>query len=145
MNWRLGLAALLITAFAPSVPADDRPDKALKQVVVPGPLADHFDIVSARKRIEETRGVYIILKLRAKKEVDTGNLFFKAGYFDREKHLHEVDELRFEAGFVLQKGETVNAQLWAGREDRKWDRIVIQKAKRHRREELRAILREFLR
>jgi hypothetical protein len=126
-------------SVSPSRAADG--EQALIKSIEPGPLADFFTIVSATRKFSDNTGVEIILKLRAKKEVDTSKLYFNVGYFDKENHLHlTYIQMGFREQFVLKEGETVNLEVGYGREDRIWHRIVIQKGEKPRRQ---VIIRDF--
>jgi hypothetical protein len=85
-----------------------------------GPLLEHFTVVSAQVSPEYAMdgGMFmgpqlvrlkISVKLRAKKDIDTTDLNFQAGFFDKEKHLLQASRLIFQARIPMLKGETINA------------------------------------
>src|SRR5258708_7426271 len=73
-----------------------------------GTLADSFTLVSAEAGPYEG-GIGIWLKLRAKKDVDTTDLYYQVGFFDKGKVVVQATPLKFQANFPLQTGETVHA------------------------------------
>src|SRR5580692_4314619 len=105
MNRVFFLSLLLCVAIArPAAPQDVNVSKTINL----GPLADSFALVSAEVR-ETPEGTGIFLKLRAKKEVDTSDLYYHVGFFDKGKVVIQATPLKFQAEFPLQSGETVYA------------------------------------
>jgi hypothetical protein len=127
-------AALFVGALAafPSAaaPAPEEKNEALRKAVDLGPLGEFFKLVSVERSFDPSRGGAITLKLEAKKDVDTAPLFFKVGFFDKEKHLALASPLRFDAAFPLQKGESISASCWDGREPRDWHKIAVRKVEK---------------
>jgi hypothetical protein len=76
-----------------------------------GPLTDLFVMVSGDVTYDASTGYRVTLKLRAKQDVDTANLYCQAGFFDKNKLLLLAPPLVFQAGFPLMKGESINAYI----------------------------------
>jgi hypothetical protein len=105
MNRVFFQSALLCIALAmPAVAQEADVSKAVNL----GPLADSFTLVAAEAGPHEG-GIGIWLKLRAKKDVDTTDLYYQVGFFDKGKVVVHATPLKFQANFPLQTGETVHA------------------------------------
>ena len=99
------IALVLCIAMAMPVVAQEAD---VSKAINLGPLADSFTLVSAEAGPHE-RGIGIWLKLRAKKDVDTTDLYYQVGFFDKGKVVVQAAPLKFQANFPLQSGETVHA------------------------------------
>jgi len=75
------IALVLCIAMAMPVVAQEAD---VSKAINLGPLADSFTLVSAEAGPHE-RGIGIWLKLRAKKDVDTTDLYYQVGFFDKGK------------------------------------------------------------
>jgi hypothetical protein len=150
------LSAAILTGVIVSAPTDA--DRALMKAIEPGPLGEYFTIISVRRGdIDPSGGELIRFRLKAKKELDLEKLpVFRFGFFDKSNRLHVVDDLRIELQFVLKAGESINAEIYHHENDenrlngrpfvrRDWHRVVVQKKKRPRRDQLRDLLRELSR
>lgn len=133
MNRVFYLSSLLCLAIA--VPAAAQGLDVSKAINL-GPLADSFTLVSAEAGpAQEGDGIGIWLKLRAKKDVDTSDLYYQVGFFDKAKVVVQATPLKFQANFPLQTGETVyasctfvNANFEAG--NYPWHAIVIRQGRK---------------
>ncbi len=97
---------LVLTAAAPLRAQEAEP---LGKSINIGPLGDSFNLLSADAVFDPMVGYRITLKLKAIRDVDTGELVCLAGFFNKGKHLLGASPLQFEASFPMLKGETVNA------------------------------------
>jgi hypothetical protein len=105
MNRFFVLPVLLCLAMARPVVAQEAD---VSKSINLGLLADSFTLVSAEAGPHDD-GIGIWLKLRAKKDVDTTDLYYQVGFFDKGKVVVQATPLRFQASFPLQTGETVHA------------------------------------
>jgi hypothetical protein len=125
---RILTTVLTLMVFAPAA-AVAQEGQSVSKAVNLGPLADSFTLVSALAYADDD-GYRIVLKLQAKKDVDTTDLSCQAGFFDREKHVLHASPLQFQVLFPMQKGETVSAGFnYLGESDNgsfPWHTIVIR-------------------
>jgi hypothetical protein len=98
-----------------------------------GPLAEWFTLDTSAMRWEAAK-CYFTLKLQAKKDVDTADVYCQAGFFDKSKHLVFASPVQFAAGIPLKKGESILAHFtYAGllaEEGVPWETIAIRTAKK---------------
>ncbi len=95
--------ALVLCLIAPGARADP-----IGKGIDLGPLAEHFTLLTGD--VDWTGESYTVtLKLQAKKDLDTADLFFQVGFFDKSKLLLQGTPLKFDQGFPLLKGESVFA------------------------------------
>ncbi len=127
--WRTIASGIALTALV-SWAGRSRADEALTKAIELGILGEHFLLVSADKTFDPSRGGTIALKLQATKDVDTSLFFLKAGFFDKDNHMHLAAPVRFDAGFPLKKGETIRVEIWEGRTPQKWHKIAIRKVEK---------------
>jgi hypothetical protein len=123
----------LVLCMALALPAPTQEADVGKSINL-GPLADSFTLVSATAG-PGPGGIDIWLKLRAKKDVDTSDLYFQVGFFDKGKVVVQATPLKFQANFPLQTGETVYASCAFVRADFEegnypWQMIVIRTGKK---------------
>jgi hypothetical protein len=112
----LGIAMLLCVAVPTATTADGVP---IGKGIDIGPLAEYFTLLSAEGDARfkhgdasmpwQQDGYRVTLRLRATKDVDTTDIVFRAGFFDKGKHLMQASPMQFEADFPLVKGESINA------------------------------------
>ena len=99
----------MLLCLALAMPAAAQ-DLELTKAINVGPLADSFTLVSAEAAPQpDGSGIAIWLKLRAKKDVDTTDLYYQVGFFEKGKVIIQATPLKFQANFPLQTGETVHA------------------------------------
>jgi hypothetical protein len=120
------LALFAFVAMHSQLGAQDKNEALLKALDL-GSLGDDFKLVAAAKVFDQQTGGQITLKLQALKDIDTSALFYKAGFFDKDNHLHLSSPARLEAAFPLKKGESINMVMWEGRTPQEWHRISIRK------------------
>lgn len=124
------ILSLILAGF---VPAQDKKSDDLMKSIDLGALGEHFKLLSAEWDFDPQRGGTVVLKLEAKKDIDTSRLYFKVGFFDKSNHLHATNPLRFMAAFPLQKGESIRVDTLDergagdGSDPQNWHRIVIRK------------------
>jgi len=133
------LAAALVLSIVCAPTARPQESINVKAINI-GPLAEHFTAVSAQVSPEYAEGGFmgpqlvnlkVTVKLQAKKDIDTTDLNFQAGFFDKEKHLLQASRLIFQARFPMLKGETINASCIykhsePGLDVYPWDVIAIR-------------------
>jgi hypothetical protein len=102
-----------------------------------GSLAEHFTLLSAEASwgVTGNGGYTVVLKLQAKKDVDTAGLYFQVGAFDKGKLLLEAKPLKFDEDFPLLKGECMYATCTFTRmsyqeDGLPWSKIYIRAAKK---------------
>ena len=103
--YRVLAIAFVLCLVAPAARAQEAD---VSKAINLGTLADSFTLVSAEAGPHEG-GIGIWLKLRAKKDVDTTDLYYQVGFFDKGKVVVHATPLKFQANFPLQTGETVHA------------------------------------
>jgi hypothetical protein len=128
-------AFALLIAVATAAPAFAQEGEPLGKAINLGPLGEAFTLVSGLVYDEQPTGFRFVLKLQAKKDVDTAELYCQAGFFDRGKLLVYASPLVFQANFPMQKGETVNATfVYTGLAPEEgtypWHTIVVRPAKK---------------
>jgi hypothetical protein len=125
----LGLLLLLV---APALAAAQEPEPVGKALEL-GHLADSFTLVSATRSFDGTEWRFA-LKLQAKKDVDTGDVYCQAGFFDKTKHLIYASPVKFSAQIPLKMGESIDAFFtfpsFVGDEGVPWRMIAIRAAKK---------------
>src|SRR5579859_7612112 len=99
----LGLLAL---SAAPALFAQE-PEPVGKALEL-GHLADSFTLVSATRSFDGNEWRFA-LKLQAKKDVDTGDVYCQAGFFDKTKYLLYASPVKFSAQIPLKTGESIDA------------------------------------
>jgi hypothetical protein len=125
----IGVVLIALALCATRVTADDKPNP-LKEAVELGTLSEYFKVVSVDHSFDPMRGGTIHIKLEALKSVDTSRLKYKVGLYDKNNQLHLASEVRFDAAFPLEKGESIKLDCWDGREPQEWKRIVFRKDER---------------
>jgi hypothetical protein len=116
--WHLNLAAALA-----------QPQALLLKSIDPACLADSFKLVGVTRVFDiNNGGSSLHLTLEAIREVDTSYLRYKAGFFDDNNLVQVSSDIRFQAAFLLLKGEMVKAICWEGPEPRVWRKIAIRKS-----------------
>jgi hypothetical protein len=121
--------AMAFLAATGAACADEKADE-LKKSVELGELDAHFELASAERSVDPERGDTLVLKLKAKRDMDTSQLFYKAGFFDKDGHMHLASPVRFDAGFPLKKGESMRVEVWEGRDPQNWQKISLRKVNR---------------
>jgi hypothetical protein len=122
------LSCLLTVVLIRPVRADDDPKPdVLKTAVELGPLGEYFKVVTVEHDFDPMRGGTVRMKLEVVKPVDTSRLKYKIGFYDKDNRLHLASEVRFDAAFPLEKGESIQLKCWDGREPQEWKRIVFRK------------------
>jgi len=96
-------------------------DSTLAKSIDLGEFGDYFKLVSADRRVNN-----VTLMLEAKKDVDTSQLFLKAGFFDAHDVLQKASPVTFQAAFPLKKGESIPVRFTIDG-DVVWSRIAIRK------------------
>jgi hypothetical protein len=124
----------LVLCMAIALPAPTQEADVSKSINL-GPLADSFTLISATAAQGGPTEIGILLKLRAKKDVDTSDLNFQVGFFDKGKVVIKAAPLKFEANFPLQTGEMVYASCIFGNVEFEegnypWHTIVIRQGKK---------------
>lgn len=92
-----------------------------------GPLEEYFRVLTSEQVRDPNRGTTVVLKLQAKKDVDTSQFFLKAGFFDSDNHLGQASPVRFDAAFPLKKDESMRVEIWAGRTKQEWHRVTFRR------------------
>jgi hypothetical protein len=105
----------------------EQKNAALRKCIDLGTLGEYFKLTGVDRVFDPQRGGSITLRLEATKEVDTSRLNYKIGFFDQDNSLRLSSDIRFEAAFPLQPGESVKVICWEGREPQEWKKIVIRK------------------
>jgi hypothetical protein len=103
------ISVALLLCIVVAAPATPQEGEAIGKAINIGPLADSFTLVSGLVYDEQPGGYKIVLKLQAKKDVDTSELYCQVGFFDKSKTVIQASPLLFQANFPLLKGEMVNA------------------------------------
>jgi hypothetical protein len=134
------LAIALVLCVAAPVATTQEPVPISKGIDI-GPLGNYFTLLSAEggKNYAPTGnglqpdGYLVTLRLRATRDVDTADLLYRVGFFDKDKHLLQASPLQFEAGFPLLKGESIEATCLFKREHLEaglpWHMIYIRPGK----------------
>src|SRR5947209_749889 len=98
-----------------------------------GVLADVFGVQSALM-LQDGAKWRFSLKLQAKKDIDTADVYCQVGFFDKTKHLIFATPLQFAAGIGLKAGESINASfVYEGppvEEGVPWKTIAIRPGKK---------------
>jgi hypothetical protein len=125
------LVGLLALCVVPALGAQE-PEPIGKALEL-GPLAESFTLVTATRAFDGSNWRFT-LKLQAKKDVDTAEVFCQAGFFDKSKYLIYASPLRFSADIPLKTGESIEAYFMFppfNMEDGvPWRVIAIRPAKR---------------
>jgi hypothetical protein len=122
--------ALMLSMPVTTFPQEPEPiGKALNC----GPLTESFTLVTGLMTADGPKWRFT-LKLQAKKDVDTTEIYCLVGFFDRNKQLLFASPVAFQAGFPLKSGECVNAYFVyegiAAPEGYPWQTIQIRPAKK---------------
>jgi hypothetical protein len=124
--------ALLVGA-ALTAQVDAQEPEPIGKALNCGTLTESFTLVSGLMASDGQKWRFT-LKLQAKKDVDTAELYCLAGFFDRNKQLLYASPLMFQAGFPLKSGECVNAYfVYEGvvpQDGVPWQTIQIRPAKK---------------
>jgi hypothetical protein len=127
MRHVLGVTFLLVLVGAGRIGADEGTDVLMKAIDL-GNLGKYFKLVGVERTFDSMRGGYVTLKLEAKRDVDTTDLKYKIGFFDKDNQLHLSSDVKFNAQFPLEMGESIKVVCWEGREPREWKKIVVRNA-----------------
>jgi hypothetical protein len=127
-------AALLLiigVAMVPSLRAQE-PEPIGKALDL-GVLAEGFKLDNGTMAFDGLKWRFM-LKLQAKKDVDTADVYCQAGFFDKSRQLIFASPLQFAAGIPLKAGESIQAQFlyegFIGEEGVPWEVIAIRTAKK---------------
>jgi len=123
---RTAMALTVVLSLAGRARSDEKAD-ALKQSIDLGELNVPFKLASAERVVDPMRGGLVVLKLEAKKDIDTSQLSYKAGFFDKDGQLHFASAVWFAAAFPLRKGESIRMEIWEGPAPQPWHRIALRK------------------
>lgn len=98
-----------------------------------GYLADSFSLLSATRTFDGTSWKFA-LKLQAKKDVDTGDVYCQAAFFDKTKYLISASPVKFAAQVPLKAGESIDASFtypsFNSDDGVPWHVIAIRSAKK---------------
>jgi hypothetical protein len=119
--------------MAAAVPLPAQEPEPIGKMLNLGPLSESFNLISGVMAFEGQKWKFA-LKLQAKKDVDTADLYCQVGFFDKEKQLLFASPLMFQAGFALKAGESINAYFvyegFVPDDGYPWKTIVIRPAKK---------------
>jgi hypothetical protein len=128
------IACLILLGAIVAVPLHAQEPLPLGKGIDIGPLGEYFTVLTAETSTLGG-GYTITLKLQAKKDVDTSDLFVQLAAFDKGKLLLESQTLKFDADLSLLKGESLYAgcrflRFAPQAEGLPWHRLSVRNAKK---------------
>lgn len=124
MRYGVTLSSIVLLGLADCLGAQAPSD--LTKVTELGPLGEYFDLLDTGRQPSSPTSGSVVLKLKARMDVDPSTISFRVGFFDKDDYLCSASRLQFLAEFPLKKGESVSAQGVYSVKD--WQRIVIRKS-----------------